>query len=102
MFNTQIIECDLKFNLNGKEDTCTCSLPRGAKILKNNYHLDPFKIFALYEGIPNGRREDFTFFLVKQDKNTIPISKNIKLEAKEHLRTFVHNNTTFHLFKLNQ
>lgn len=102
MPTAQIIECYLNFKFKSKEERCQRPFPKGAKILKNNTDHNPLKIFAFYEGVINGHRENITFLLIKQDKSITEISKDVKVEAKEHLRTFTNEHGTFHLFKLNQ
>jgi len=100
--STTLLEYQLDFKFNSPEERYKCSVPKGAKILKNNHIQDnPLRIFVFFEGRINGKREDFIFLLAKQTKSTTAISENIKLESEEHIKTFTNKHGTFHLFKLN-
>ena len=100
--STVILEYQLDFKFNSPEERYRCSVPKGSKILKDDHTQDnPLRIFIFFEGRINGKREEFTFLLVKQTKPTTAISDNTKLEAQEHIKTFTNKHGTFHLFKLN-
>lgn len=102
---TKIVGQDLHLDFK-KQHRCSHRFPKGTKLLKNNHdYQHPLKLFFLCEypqGCAfDGPKEEFTFFLTKQDDVFTEIPSNIKLEANEHIKTFTNELGTWHLFKLN-